>query len=106
MNADVNITVWNHTGKKYITEKLQNETRKLLIPMSAGIFCLSRIGASTGSIANFSSMRMKKRKKRMVTPRVEITRESSHYSKVEDSDWPQAGFTHRESLVITITQEQ
>jgi hypothetical protein len=90
MNADVNITVWNHTGKKYMTEKLQKETKKLLIPMSAGIFCLSRKGASTGSIANFSSTRMNKRKNSMVTPRVEITRASSHCSMFENGDWQQA----------------
>lgn len=88
-----------------MTEKLQKETRKLLVPMSAGILCLSRKGARIGSIATFSSMTMKNKKNRMATPRVEATRTSSHYSVVENNDRRRTGFTHWESFVITIAQE-
>jgi hypothetical protein len=49
VEALVNITVWNHMGKKYIIEKLQAATRKLESPTRTGIFCLSRKGAKTGS---------------------------------------------------------
>ena len=49
VDALVNITVWNHIGKKYMIEKLQIETRKLDVPTKMGIFCLRRDGARTGS---------------------------------------------------------
>jgi hypothetical protein len=58
VDADVNMTVWNHVGKKYITEKLQVATRKLLAPTSTGIFCLIRKGARTGSGAIRNSIMM------------------------------------------------
>lgn len=47
--ALVSITVWNHVGKLYMTEKLHVATRKLLMPTRTGIFCFRRNGASTGS---------------------------------------------------------
>jgi hypothetical protein len=59
VDALVNITVWNHTGKKYITEKLHIATRKLLSPTRTGIFCLRRNGAKTGSGATYNSTRRK-----------------------------------------------
>jgi len=82
--ADDNITVWNHIGKKYMMEKLQKATRKLLIPTSTGIFCLSRYGVNTGSMAIFSSTTRKRRKNPMATTRDEITRASSHCSVLEN----------------------
>ena len=85
MEADDNITVWNHIGKKYMTEKLQQATRKLLVPTRTGIFCFSRNGASTGSTANFSSTTRKRRKNTKAATRVEITRGSSHYSIFENN---------------------
>ena len=85
MDADDNITVWNHVGKKYIMEKLQKATMKLLIPMRTGIFCFSRNGANTGSTASFSSTTRKRRKNTKATTRVEITRASFHYSIFENS---------------------
>ena len=83
IEADDNMTVWNHIGKKKMTVKLQIPTRKLLIPTSTGIFCLSRNGASTGSMASFSSMTRKMRKNTMAATRVEITRASLHYPVFE-----------------------
>ena len=85
MEAEVNITVWNHIGKKYMMEKLQNATKKLLRPTRTGTFCFSRKGASTGSTATFSSMMMNRRKKTMATTRVEITRRLFHYSMYENN---------------------
>ena len=78
VEADDNMTVWNHIGKKYMMEKLQNATRKLLIPTSTGIFCVSRNGANTGSTASFNSTTKKTRKNTTAATRVEITRASSH----------------------------
>lgn len=102
MEADFNITVWNHIGKKYMIEKLQIATRKLLIPTRTGIFCLSRNGASTGSTATFSSRTMNRGKNTAATARVEITRASFHYSTLEKNDRQQMCFTHRELFVVTI----
>ena len=85
MEADVNITVWNHIGKKYMIEKLQNATRKLLIPTRTGILCLSKEVAKTGSMATFSSIRMNEMKNRMAKTRARITRTSSHYSTFQDN---------------------
>jgi hypothetical protein len=51
MDALVNMTVWNHIGKKYMIEKLHIETSKLDVPTKRGIFCLRRDGARTGSRA-------------------------------------------------------
>ena len=79
VEAEDSITVWNHIGKKYMTEKLQKATRKLLVPTRTGIFCLSRCGASTGSTATFSSITRKRKKDTTATTRAEITRASSHY---------------------------
>ena len=84
MEADVSITVWNHVGKKYVMEKLQKPARKLVAPTRTGIFCLSRNGVKTGSMANFSSTTKKRRKDTQVTTRVEITRTSSHCSNAEN----------------------
>jgi hypothetical protein len=106
MEADVNITVWNHIGKKYIMEKLQNATRKLLIPTRTGIFCFSRKGVRTGSATTFSSIKMNRRKNRMATTRVEMTRASSHYSTSENNHPERTDYTHRELFVVAITQEQ
>ena len=53
--ALVNMTVWNHVGKLYMTVKLQVATRKLLTPTNTGIFSLSRNGAKIGSGATLSS---------------------------------------------------
>jgi hypothetical protein len=57
VDALVNITVWNHIGKKYVTAKLQVATRKLLSPTRTGIFCFKRNGAKTGSGAMYNSTR-------------------------------------------------
>jgi hypothetical protein len=84
MEADDTITVWNHIGKKYMMEKLQKATRKLLIPTRTGIFCFSRNGAITGSAASFSSMTRKRRKNTKAAARVEVTRASSHCSILEN----------------------
>ena len=62
MDALVNMTVWNHIGKKYITVKLQYATRRLDVPTRAGIFCRRRDGARTGS----GDIKNSARKKRMV----------------------------------------
>ena len=105
MAADVNITVWNHIGKKYMMEKLQNATRKLLSPTRIGIFCFSRKGVSTGSTATFSSTKMKRRKKAMAATRVEMTRGSSHCLMFENYRRHRTDCTHRELFVVTITQE-
>lgn len=86
MEADVNITVWNHMGKKYMMEKLQNATKKLLTPTRTGIFCFSRKGVSTGSTTTFNSTTRNRRKNTMATMRVEITRALSHYSTFENND--------------------
>ena len=83
VEADDNMTVWNHIGKKYNTEKLQKATRKLLIPKRMGIFSLSRNGASTGSTASFNSTTRKRRKNPIEATRAEITRASSHYPTSE-----------------------
>ena len=83
VDADDNMTVWNHIGKKYTTEKLQNATRKLLMPKRTGTFCLSRNGASTGSTASFNSTTRKRRKNVMAATRAEITRGSCHYQTLE-----------------------
>ena len=85
VEADDNMTVWNHIGKKYMTEKLQNATRKLLTPTSTGIFCLSRNGARTGSTASFNSTTRKMRKNATAATKVEITRASSHYRVFENN---------------------
>jgi len=85
MEADDNITVWNHIGKKYMMEKLQKATRKLLAPTRTGIFCLSKNGANTGSTASLSSTIRKRRKNTTATTRVEITRTSFHYPIIGDS---------------------
>ena len=82
--AGDNITVWNHIGKKYMTEKLQKATRKLLIPTRTGIFCFSRCGVNTGSMASFSSTTRKRKKNTRATTRDEITRASSHYPILEN----------------------
>jgi hypothetical protein len=84
VEADDTITVWNHIGKKYLTEKSQKATRKLLIPTRTGIFCFSRNGANTGSTASFSSMTRKRKKSTQAAARVEITRASSHCSIFEN----------------------
>ena len=60
MDALVNMTVWNHIGKKYMIEKLHIGTRKLDAPTKRGIFCLRRDGARTGSGAMKNST-MRKR---------------------------------------------
>ena len=60
MDALVNMTVWNHIGKKYMIEKLHIGTKKLDAPTKTGIFCLRRdaAGARTGSSATrISTMR-------------------------------------------------
>ena len=106
MESDVNITVWNQVGKKYMTEKLQKPTRKLLIPTKTGIFCLSRNGVNTGSTASFSSMTKKRRKNTNATTRVEITRTSSHYSNSENRKRKQIELTYRKLVVVTVTQKQ
>ena len=85
VEADDNITVWNHIGKRYRVEKLQKATKKLLVPTSTGIFCLSKNGANTGSMASFNSTTRKRRKKTTVATRLEITRASSHYQMFENS---------------------
>ena len=85
VEADDNMTVWNHIGKKYMMEKLQKATRKLLIPTSTGILCLSRNGARTGSMASFNSTTRKRRKNTMAATRVEITRASSHCTMFENN---------------------
>ena len=53
--ALVNITVWNHVGKLYMTVKLHVATRKLLTPTRTGMRSLSRNGARIGSGATRSS---------------------------------------------------
>ena len=106
VEADDNMTVWNHIGKKYMMEKLQNATRKLLIPTSTGIFCLSRNGASTGSTASFSSTTKKTKKNTTAATRVEITRASSHCPMFENNHRQQTNFTYRQLFVIAITQEE
>ena len=58
VDALVNMTVWNHIGKKYMIEKLHIGTKKLDAPTKTGIFCLRRDGARTGSGATkISTMR-------------------------------------------------
>ena len=105
VEADDNMTVWNHIGKKYMMAKLQKATRKLLIPTSTGIFCLSRNGARTGSTASFNSTTRKRKKNTMETTRVEITRASSHYPMFENNRPQRTVFTYRELFVVAITQK-
>ena len=42
MDALVNMTVWNHMGKKYTIEKLQIATRTLDILTKRGIFLFKK----------------------------------------------------------------
>ena len=93
MEADVNITVWNHIGKKYMIEKLQNPTRKLLTPTRTGTFSFSRKGASTGSTTTFSSMMMNRKKNTMAATKVERTRGLLHYSIFENKYQQRMGHT-------------
>lgn len=58
MEALVIGTVWNHMGKKYMTEKLQMATRKLEIPTKTGILRRKRKGANIGSGATKISTKM------------------------------------------------
>ena len=60
MDALVIMTVWNHIGKKYMTEKLHIATRRFEIPTKTGIFCLRRDGARTGSGATKNSTSRKR----------------------------------------------
>jgi hypothetical protein len=78
------MTVWNHIGKKYMTEKLQTATNKLLIPTSTGTFCLSSDGTSTGSMASLSSINKNSRKHVMADTRAPMTRGWSHYPVFKD----------------------
>lgn len=55
MDVLVRATVSNHIGKKYVTAKLQLETKKLLIPTRTGILCFRRKGANIGSGAKINS---------------------------------------------------
>jgi hypothetical protein len=55
VDAFVSITVWNQRGKKYMTAKLQFETRKFDEPTRRGIFCFRRKGAIIGSGAIYNS---------------------------------------------------
>lgn len=78
------MTVWNHSGRKYITEKLHVATRKLDNPTSTGIFCLSRKGARTGSGAiNISTVR-KRSMKRMAIANEMYTEGDDHYKHVNE----------------------
>jgi len=51
VDADDNMTVWNHVGKKYVTERLQTATRALLQPTRTGTFFVKKTGGKTGSTA-------------------------------------------------------
>lgn len=80
--ALVNATVWNHMGKKYMTEKLHRATRKLLIPTKTGTRCFSRDGASTGSGAISSSTTTNATKNVQAKASGTMTQGSSHYGNV------------------------
>jgi len=42
-------TVWNHRGMKYMMQKLQTDTKKLLKHTRKGTFFVNREGGSKGS---------------------------------------------------------
>jgi hypothetical protein len=78
IEALVKPTVSNHTGKKYMTVKLQKATRKLLVPTKMGTFCFRRDGASTGSYATKISIRRKQENDMKLAARGTYTVTSDH----------------------------
>ena len=85
MDALVNMTVWNHIGKKYKIEKLHIATRKLDIPTKIGIFCLRRDGARTGSGATKFSTRRKRMANMLARVMDTITAGFDHFNWIEVS---------------------
>lgn len=51
VEAEDNMTVWNHVGKKYVTERLHTATSALLMPTRTGTFWHRRYGGRMGSTA-------------------------------------------------------
>ena len=45
VDADDNMTVWNHVGKKYVAERLQTVTRAMLQPTRTGTFLSRKLAA-------------------------------------------------------------
>ena len=46
VDADDNMTVWSHVGKKYVAERLQTATRALLQPTRTGTFLSRKLAAN------------------------------------------------------------
>ena len=46
VDADDNMTVWNHVEKKYVAERLQTATRALLQPTRTGTFLSRKLAAN------------------------------------------------------------
>lgn len=103
VDALVRATVWNHIGKKYITEKLQNATRKLLAPTRTGTFCFNRNGAMMGSGATNNSTKMKTTEKMPTRASGTYTHWSDHCRRVNQLDVScEQSLTGRSSLYFIL----
>jgi hypothetical protein len=72
-DAVSNLTVSNHTGKKYVTAKLHIATRMLLALTSTGIRWCNKNGGMIGSGDTYSSTRTKPTNERAMHIRLDQT---------------------------------
>ena len=102
----VKATVSNHMGKKYVTAKLQFETRKLLIPTKTGTLSLSKNGASIGSGVYFSSAMRKKAKNIIANDNEKITDGDNHcFILIKLEDDTSSYCTHRLLFIVFVAHK-